>query len=136
MQYLRTITLPCLPFALFSFSELSCPGHNFETIQGILLQLHKMIKDIERECNVQEPFSILLCLFFPLLSCIVLSITSNLFKGFCWNFKNYKRHLETISYARPQLYLASCLSYFPFIRFCCRDITLNLLKVFCWDFFQ
>ena len=32
-----------------------CLKHNSKTIQGILLKLHRVIKDIERKCSVQEP---------------------------------------------------------------------------------
>ena len=31
-----------------------CPEHNSKTISGILLKLHKMIKDVERKCSIQE----------------------------------------------------------------------------------
>ena len=42
--------------ALFPFITLSGRGHNFEIIQWILSQLHKMIKVIEiEEDSVQEP---------------------------------------------------------------------------------
>ena len=32
-----------------------CPEHNSKSIQGISLTLHKVIKDIEKKCSVQEP---------------------------------------------------------------------------------
>ena len=55
MQCIRIITLPCLLFEVFPFIKFSCPENNSKTIEGTLLKLHKIIKDIERKCNVQEP---------------------------------------------------------------------------------
>ena len=43
-----------LTFLLISFIKFYCPGHNSKTIQGILLKLHILIKDIERKCSVQK----------------------------------------------------------------------------------
>ena len=47
-------------FSLFPFIELSCPGLNFKTIQGILLQLHKMIKDIESAVYKNHDYTLLI----------------------------------------------------------------------------
>ena len=41
-----------LIFELFPDIKLYCPVHKFKSIQGILLKLHKMIKDIERQCGI------------------------------------------------------------------------------------
>ena len=52
--------------------------HNFNIIQGIMLQLYKMIKDIERKCShcsVQEPW-----LYFALFPFIKFSCPGHNFK--------------------------------------------------------
>ena len=55
MQCIRTILLLSLLFELFPFIKFSCPGNNSKTIEGTLLKLHKILKDIERKYSVQEP---------------------------------------------------------------------------------
>ena len=40
--------------ALNRSAKLFCPRHNSKIIQGILLNRHIVIKDIERKCRVQE----------------------------------------------------------------------------------
>ena len=48
-------TLLCSVFELIPFIKLYCPVSNFKSIQVVLLKLHKMIKDIKRQCSIQEP---------------------------------------------------------------------------------
>ena len=43
--------LHCASILLLHF----CLEHNSKAIQGILLKLHEMIKDLERKCSIQEP---------------------------------------------------------------------------------
>ena len=49
------------PLVFFSYCPLLifnlnfCPGHNFQTIKGIKLELHTLIQHIIGKCNALEP---------------------------------------------------------------------------------
>ena len=62
------------------------PEHNSKTIQGMLLKLHRVIKNSERKCSVQELCLAYLFNCFPLINFLVRGITPKLSKEFCWNF--------------------------------------------------
>ena len=51
----KNINVLCLLFELFPVIKFSCLRNISKTVKGILLKLHKVIKDIKRKCIVQEP---------------------------------------------------------------------------------
>ena len=53
-NYFTLLTLLIILKKKKSFIEFSCPGNNSKPIQGILLKIHNVIKDIKRKCSVQE----------------------------------------------------------------------------------
>ena len=91
----------------------SCPSQ-FCPNQGMLLNLHKMIKDVEKKCCIQKNFTLPRYMnYFPILNFLVRSLTPEVLKGIYSNCIHGIEHSKEVQSLRT-ICLASFCYYLSF----------------------